>query len=61
MVIEHKVILQVVEEMLGVAGGGQNLGDALEQWLSLPPENRKSVQFADLKAKGDAQKDDIRS
>lgn len=55
IVIEPKTVLMAVEEMLGVEGGGHNLGNALVQWLSLPSQKRMPVQFVDLKAKRDAQ------
>jgi hypothetical protein len=58
-VIEPSVVLMALEEMLGVECGGDNLGEALEQWLSLSPKKRKPMQFADLKAKWDAQKQEI--
>lgn len=55
IVIEPNVVLMAVEKMLGVEGGGHNLGDALVQWLSLPSQNRVPVEFVGLKAKWDAQ------
>lgn len=57
--IKPSVVLMALEEMLGVECGGYNLGDALEQWLSLPPKKRQPVQFADLKAQWDAQQQEI--
>jgi hypothetical protein len=57
--IDPNVVLMALEEMLGVECGGQYLGDTLEQWLSLPPKKRKPVQFADLKAKWDAEQQEI--
>lgn len=57
--IDPNVVLMALEEMFDVEGGGQNLGDALEDWLSLPPKKRKPIQFADLKAKWDAEKQEI--
>jgi len=58
-VIEPSVVLIALEEMLGVDCGGENLGEALEQWLSLPPKKRKPMQFADLKKKWDAQEQEM--
>lgn len=58
-VIEPSVVLIALEEMLGVDCGGENLGEALEHWLSLPPKKRKPMQFADLKKKWDAQEQEM--
>lgn len=57
--IEPSVVLIALEEMLGVDCGGENLGEALEHWLSLPPKKRKPMQFAELKKKWDAQEQEM--
>jgi hypothetical protein len=57
--IDSTVVLMALEEMLGVECGGHNLGEALEEWLSLPRKKRQPMPFADLKAKWDAEKQEI--
>lgn len=57
--VDPNVVLTAIEEMLGVECGGCHLGEALEEWLSLPPKKRQPMQFADLKAKWDADKQEI--
>ena len=52
-------LLMALEEMLGINSGGYYFAEALEQWLSLPPQLRKPVHFSDIKQKWSEEEQEV--